>query len=104
MILTEEMIKKLPVLTEEQERDAEFVEANFEEDLKEMLEQAQEEEPKEEVKLNKKELRRLTEVLKDAEQLNLGNMMYLPSDYQELKWFWDFVAEKNNAMLVLKKQ
>jgi hypothetical protein len=31
-------------------------------------------------------------------------MMYLPSDYQELKWFWDFVAEKNNAMLVLKKQ
>lgn len=36
MILTEEMIKKLPVLTEEQERDAELVEANFEEDLKEM--------------------------------------------------------------------
>ncbi len=35
---------------------------------------------------------------------NLGNMMYLPSDYQELKWFWDLVAEKNNAMLVLKKQ
>ena len=31
-------------------------------------------------------------------------MMYLPSDYQELKWFWDLVAEKNNAMLVLKKQ
>ena len=39
MILTEEMIKTLPVLTEEQEREAKFVEANFEEDLKEMLEQ-----------------------------------------------------------------
>lgn len=39
MILTEEMIKKLPVLTEEQEREAELVEANYEEDLKEMLEQ-----------------------------------------------------------------
>ncbi len=39
--------------------------------LKEMLEQAQEEEPKEEVKLNKKELRRLTEVLKDADVSNM---------------------------------
>lgn len=39
--------------------------------LKEMLEQAQEEEPKEEVNLNKKELRRLTEVLKDADVSNL---------------------------------
>ena len=39
--------------------------------LKEMLEQAQEEEPKEEVKLNKKELRRLTEVLKDADVSNV---------------------------------
>ena len=39
MLLTEEMIKKLPVLTEEQEREAELVEANYEEDLKEMLEQ-----------------------------------------------------------------
>ena len=37
--------------------------------LKEMFEQAQEEEPKEEVKLNKKELRRLTEVLKDADEM-----------------------------------
>ncbi len=39
--------------------------------LKEMLEQTQEEEPKEEVKLNKKELRRLTEVLKDADVSNI---------------------------------
>ena len=39
--------------------------------LKEMLEQTQEEEPKEEVKLNKKELRRLTEVLKDADVSNM---------------------------------
>ncbi|MBE6688504.1 MAG: recombinase family protein [Ruminococcaceae bacterium] len=39
--------------------------------LNEMLEQAQEEEPKEEVKLNKKELRRLTEVLKDADVSNM---------------------------------
>ncbi len=39
--------------------------------LKEMLEQNQEEEPKEEVKLNKKELRRLTEVLKDADVSNM---------------------------------
>lgn len=39
--------------------------------LKEMFEQAQEEEPKEEVKLNKKELRRLTEVLKDADVSNM---------------------------------
>ena len=39
--------------------------------LNEMLEQAQEEEPKEEVKLNKKELRRLTEVLKDADVSNV---------------------------------
>lgn len=39
--------------------------------LKEMLEQAQEEEPKEEVNLNKKELSRLTEVLKDADVSNL---------------------------------
>ncbi len=39
--------------------------------LKEMLEQAQEEETKEEVKLNKKELRRLTEVLKDADVSNM---------------------------------
>ena len=39
MILTEEMITKLPVLKEEQEREAELVEANYEEDLKEMLEQ-----------------------------------------------------------------
>lgn len=39
--------------------------------LKEMLEQAQEEEPKEDVKLNKKELRRLTEVLKDADVSNM---------------------------------
>ena len=39
--------------------------------LKEMIEQDQEEEPKEEVKLNKKELRRLTEVLKDADVSNM---------------------------------
>ena len=39
--------------------------------LNEMLEQAHEEEPKEEVKLNKKELRRLTEVLKDADVSNM---------------------------------
>ena len=39
--------------------------------LSEMLEQDQEEEPKEEVKLNKKELRRLTEVLKDADVSNM---------------------------------
>lgn len=39
--------------------------------LNEMLEQAHEEEPKEEVKLNKKELRRLTEVLKDADVSNV---------------------------------
>ena len=39
--------------------------------LKEMLEQTREEEPKEEVKLNKKELRRLTEVLKDADVSNM---------------------------------
>ena len=39
--------------------------------LKEMFEQTQEEEPKEEVKLNKKELRRLTEVLKDADVSNM---------------------------------
>ena len=39
--------------------------------LNEMLEQAHEEETKEEVKLNKKELRRLTEVLKDADVSNL---------------------------------
>lgn len=39
--------------------------------LNEMLEQAREEEPKEEVKLNKKELRRLTEVLKDADVSNM---------------------------------
>lgn len=36
-----------------------------------LLEQAHEEEPKEEVKLNKKELRRLTEVLKDADVSNV---------------------------------
>ena len=36
-----------------------------------MLEQTQEEEIKEEVKLNKKELRRLTEVLKDADVSNM---------------------------------
>lgn len=39
--------------------------------LKEMIEQDQEEEPKEEVKLNKKELRRLTKVLKDADVSNM---------------------------------
>lgn len=39
--------------------------------LNEMLKQAHEEEPKEEVKLNKKELRRLTEVLKDADVSNM---------------------------------
>ena len=41
------------------------------EKLKEMLEQTQEGEPKEEVKLNKKELRRLIEVLKDADVSNV---------------------------------
>ena len=41
------------------------------EKLKEMLEQTQEGEPKEEVKLNKKELRRLTEILKDADVSNM---------------------------------
>ena len=35
---------------------------------------------------------------------DISKMVYLPSDYSELKWFWDIVAEKNNAMLVLKKQ
>ncbi len=39
--------------------------------LKEQLEQVQEEEPKEEVKVDKKELRRLTEVLKDADVSNV---------------------------------
>ena len=39
--------------------------------LKEMLDQSQEEEPKEEVKVDKKELRRLTEVLKDADVSNV---------------------------------
>ena len=34
---------------------------------------------------------------------DISKMIYLPSDYPELKWFWDNVAEKNNAMLVLKK-
>ena len=41
------------------------------EKLKEMLETTQEEEPKEEVNLNKKELRRLTEILKDADVSNV---------------------------------
>ena len=36
--------------------------------------------------------------------LDISKMVYLPSDYPELKWFWDCVAEKNNSMLVLKKQ
>ncbi len=39
--------------------------------LKEMFDQSQEEEPKEEVKVDKKELRRLTEVLKDADVSNM---------------------------------
>ena len=39
--------------------------------LNKMLEQYQEEEPKEEVKLNKKELSRLTEVFKDADVSNI---------------------------------
>ncbi len=39
--------------------------------LKEKLEQGQEEEPKEDVKVDKKELRRLTEVLKDADVSNV---------------------------------
>ena len=36
--------------------------------------------------------------------LDISKMVYLPSDYLELKWFWDCVVEKNNSMLVLKKQ
>ena len=41
------------------------------EKLKEMLETTQEEEPEEEAKIDKKELRRLTEVLKDADVSNV---------------------------------
>lgn len=41
------------------------------EKLKEMLEQSQEEEAKEEVKVDKKELRRLTEILNDADVSNV---------------------------------
>ena len=37
MNLTEEMIRNLPVLSEAEEKDAEYVEAHFEEDLQEML-------------------------------------------------------------------
>ena len=37
MILTEEMIRNLPVLSDADEKDAEYVEAHFEEDLQEML-------------------------------------------------------------------
>ena len=37
MILTEEMIRNLPALSDADEKDAEYVEAHFEEDLQEML-------------------------------------------------------------------
>ena len=37
MILTEEFIQNLPVLTEQEEKHAEYVETYFEEDLQEML-------------------------------------------------------------------
>ena len=37
MILTEEMIRNLPALSDTDEKDAEYVEAHFEEDLQEML-------------------------------------------------------------------
>lgn len=37
MILTEEMIRNLPALSDADEKDAEYVEAQFEEDLQEML-------------------------------------------------------------------
>ena len=37
MILTEEMIRNLPALSDVDEKDAEYVEAHFEEDLQEML-------------------------------------------------------------------
>ena len=37
MILTEEIIRNLPVLSDADEKDAEYVEAHFEEDLQEML-------------------------------------------------------------------
>ena len=37
MILTEEMIRNLPALSDADEKGAEYVEAHFEEDLQEML-------------------------------------------------------------------
>ena len=39
MILTKEFIQNLLVLTEQEELDAEYVEAHFEEDLKAMLDE-----------------------------------------------------------------
>lgn len=39
MILTKEFIQNLPVLTEQEEQDAEYVEAHFEEDLIAMLDE-----------------------------------------------------------------
>ena len=52
--------------------------------LNEMLEQAHEEEPKEEVKLNKKELRRLTEVLKDESVNNVEKNKVARSIFKEI--------------------
>ena len=52
--------------------------------LKEMLEQAQEEEPKEEVKVDKKELRRLTEVLKDENVSNVEKNKVARTIFKEI--------------------
>ena len=52
--------------------------------LKEMLEQTREKKPKEEVKLNKKELRRLTEVLKDENVSNVEKNKVTRTIFKEI--------------------
>ena len=54
------------------------------EKLKEMLETTQEEEPEEEAKIDKKELRRLTEVLKDADVSNVDKNNMARTIFKEI--------------------
>ena len=54
------------------------------EKLKEMLEQAQEDEPEEEVKIDKKKLCRLTEVLKDVDVSNVEKNNMVRSIFKEI--------------------